>query len=200
MVRGLYQSRKTLSSSEVSASVTSLLDRLRDGDQTAFDPLIAIVYPELHRIAAGYLREERPSHVLQPTVLVHEAYLRLVGMEHPEYHDRTHFFGTVARIMRQVLVDHARSRHAAKRGGGALTLAMDNELDSGPASAPTIVAIDDALRSLAAIDESKARLVELRFFGGLTAEEIAEFLPDSVHRVRHQMRLALAWLHREVSE
>ncbi|HYL38005.1 MAG TPA: ECF-type sigma factor [Bryobacteraceae bacterium] len=179
--------------------MTSLLERLREGDRTALEPLVEIVYPELHRIAAGYLREERPSHVLQPTVLVHEAYLRLVGIDRPEYDDRAHFFGTVASIMRQVLVDHARARSAAKRGGSALTLALDEGIDSAPASPPTIVAIDDALRSLAAIDEHKARFVELRFFGGLTAEEIAEFESISVHRVRHEMRLALAWLHREVA-
>jgi len=183
----------------MSASVTSLLDRLRQGDRSVFDSLVAIVYPELHRIALGYLRQERPSHVLQPTVLVHEAYLRLVEIEKPEYQNRAHFFGTVASIMRQVLVDHARERHADKRGGGALTMALDEALDAAPAKPPTVVAIDDALRSLAAIDESKARLVELRFFGGMTADEIAEFQSTSVHRVRHEMRLALAWLHREVT-
>jgi RNA polymerase sigma-70 factor (ECF subfamily) len=183
----------------MAASVTSLLDRLRQGDRTAFDSLVAIVYPELHRIAAGYLRQERPSHVLQPTVLVHEAYLRLVEIEKPDYQNRAHFFGTVASIMRQVLVDHARERQAAKRGGGALTLALDEALDAASSTPPTVVAIDDALRSLAAIDESKARLVELRFFGGMTADEIADFQSTSVHRVRHEMRLALAWLHREVT-
>src|SRR5579863_4652932 len=155
----------------MAVAVTSLLDRLRNGDRTAFDPLIAIVYPELHRIAAGYLREERPSHVLQPTALVHEAYLRLVRIERPDYHTRAHFYGTVASIMRQVLVDHARARRTGKRGGSALTLALNEAIDSAPASPPTIVAIDDALRSLATRDEGKARLVELRFFGGLTAEE-----------------------------
>jgi RNA polymerase sigma-70 factor, ECF subfamily len=183
----------------MSVAVTSLLDRLRNGDRTAFDPLVAIVYPELRRIAAGYLREERPSHVLQPTALVHEAYLRLVEIERQDYQNRAHFFGTVAGVMRQVLVDHARSRQAVKRGGRALTLALNEALDAGPVSSLTVVAIDDALRSLAAIDENKARLVELRFFGGLTADEIAEFQSTSVHRVRHEMRLALAWLHREVT-
>jgi len=183
----------------MSASVTSLLDRLREGDRTAFDPLVAIVYPELHRIAAGYLRQDTPSHVFQPTVLVHEAYLRLVKVEQPDYQNRAHFFGTVASVMRQVLVDHARERQSGKRGGGSLTMALDEARDAAPARQPTIVAIDDALRSLAATDPDKARLVELRFFGGLTAEEIAEFQSISVHRVRHEMRLALAWLHREVT-
>jgi RNA polymerase sigma-70 factor, ECF subfamily len=184
---------------KMAASVTGFLDRLRQGDRTAFDPLVAVVYPELHRIAAGYMRDEHASHVLQPTALVHEAYLRLVQVEQPNYENRAHFFGTIASIMRQVLVDHARASQAAKRGGQALTLALDDALDATPQRQPTVVAVDDALRSLAAIDENKARLVELRFFGGLTAEEIAEFQAVSVHRVRHEMRLALAWLHREVT-
>jgi RNA polymerase sigma-70 factor (ECF subfamily) len=183
----------------MAASVTSLLDRLRGGDRTAFDPLVAIVYPELHRIAAGYLRQERPSHTLQPTALVNEAYLRLVGSKRPDYRDRAHFFGIAANVMRQVLVEHARARGAAKRGGGVVTIALNESLDAASASPPPVIAIDDALRSLAAIDENKARFVELRFFGGLTAEEIAEFQSVSVHRVRHEMRLALAWLHREVT-
>lgn len=186
-------------SSEVADSVTTLLDRLRDGDRSALDPLVAVVYPELRRIAAAYLREERPSHVIQPTVLVHEAYLRLVGIERPDYQDRAHFFGTVAGIMRHILVDHARARSSAKRGGSMLTLAFDEALDSTPAKPPTVIAIDDALHSLAAIDRDKARLIELRFFGGMTAEEIAILQSVSVHRVRHEMRLAMAWLHREVT-
>ena len=184
---------------KMAASVTSLLDRLRSGDRTAFDPLVAIVYPELHRIAAGYMRQESPSHVLQPTALVHEAYLRLVDVERLDYRDRAHFFGIAASIMRQVLVDHARARGASKRGGGVVTIALNEALDAPAASGSPVIAIDEALRSLAAIDENKARFVELRFFGGLTAEEIAEFQSISVHRVRHEMRLALAWLHREVT-
>lgn len=180
-------------------SVTGLLGRLREGDRSALNPLISLVYPELHKIAAGYLREERPSHIMQPTVLVHEAYLRLVRAAPGEYQNRAHFFGVAASMMRQILVDHARSRGAAKRGGYVLTLALDESLDSAVKKPPDIIAIDDALRSLAATDECKARLVELRFFGGLTAEEISEFQSMSVHRVRHELRLALAWLHREVS-
>jgi len=181
------------------ASVTSLIARLQGGDRTALDQLMPMVYTELHKIAAGYLSDERRSHTLQPTALVHEAYLRLLGANHPGYKSRAHFFGVAASVMRQVLVDHARSRHAAKRGGVALTLVIDEKLDAGSPRQSTVVALDDALRSLALVDQNKARLVELRFFGGMTAEEIAEFLPDSVHRVRHEMRLALAWLHREVS-
>ena len=179
--------------------MTSLLVRLREGDRSALNPLISLVYPELHKIAAGYLREERPSHIMQPTALVHEAYLRLVRSVPGEYQSRAHFFGVAASLMRQILVDHARTRSAAKRGGHSLTLALDESLDAAVRKTPDIIAIDDALRSLAAKDECKARLVELRFFGGLTAEEISEFQAMSVHRVRHEIRLALAWLHREVS-
>jgi RNA polymerase sigma factor (TIGR02999 family) len=181
------------------ASVTSLIVRLRGGDRSALDQLMPIIYDELHKIARGYLSAERPSHTLQATALVHEAYLRLLDGKHPEYQNRAHFFGVAASLMRRILVDHARSRQAAKRGGPGLTLAIDENLDAGEQRGATVVALDDALCSLAKVDEIKARLVELRFFGGMTAEEIAEFLPDSVHRVRREMRLALAWLHREVS-
>lgn len=180
-------------------SVTQLIARLRNGDRTALDELIPLVYTELHKIAEGYLSNEGRPHTLQPTALVHEAYLRLLGAQHPDYKNRAHFFGVAAHIMRQILVDHARSRNAAKRGGEAFTVVIDENLDAGAQRESTVIALDDALRSLALIDENKVRLVELRFFGGMTAEEIAEFLPDSVHRVRREMRLALAWLHREVA-
>ncbi|MBV8728953.1 MAG: sigma-70 family RNA polymerase sigma factor [Acidobacteriia bacterium] len=179
--------------------VTSLIARLQTGDRTALDQLMPLVYTEVHKIAEGYLGDERQSHTLQPTALVHEAYLRLVGVHHPKYQNRAHFYGVAAGIMRQILVDHARSRQAAKRGGQALTVALDDKLDAALPREPTVIALDDALRSLAAVDASKAQLVQLRFFGGMTAEEIATFLPESVHRVRHEMRLALAWLHREVA-
>jgi RNA polymerase sigma-70 factor, ECF subfamily len=181
------------------ASVTGLIARLRSGDRAALDQLIPLVYTELHKIAAGYLSDEGRPHTLQATALVHEAYLRLLGANHPDYSSRAHFFGVAASLMRQILVDHARSRQAAKRGGPGLTLVLDENLDAGAPRESTVVALDDALQSLALVDENKVRLIELRFFGGMTAEEIAEFLPDSVHRVRHEMRLALAWLHREVS-
>lgn len=181
-------------------SVTVLLAQLRDGNRAALDQLIPLVYTELHSVAAAYLNVERVPNTLQATALVHEAYLRMLGSSHPPYRDRAHFFGIAARLMRQILVDHARARQAAKRGGPALTLVLQEELDGAPAQGPpAIVALDDALRSLAQIDGKMAQIVELRFFGGMTAEEIAEFLPESVHRVRHEMRLALAWLHREVA-
>jgi RNA polymerase sigma factor (TIGR02999 family) len=181
------------------ASVTSLIARLREGDRSALDQLMPLVYSELHKIASGYLKDEARPHTLQATALVHEAYIRLLGADHPDYANRAHFFGVAANLMRQILVDHARARQAAKRGGGTVSLVIDDRLDGGPPRESTVVVLDDALNALARTDENKARLVELRFFGGMTAEEIAEFLPDSVHRVRREMRLAIAWLHREVT-
>jgi RNA polymerase sigma factor (TIGR02999 family) len=179
--------------------ITVLIAQLRDGDRAVLDQLVPVVYSELHKIAAGYLHRERPSHTLQPTALVNEAYLRLLGADHPDYRSRAHFFGVAAGVMRQILVDHARERHAAKRGGHAVTVVINEALDRAAPSSATVVAIDDALNALGRLDEEKARIVELRFFGGMSAEEIAECQGDSVHRVRHQMRLALAWIHREVS-
>jgi len=158
-----------------------------------------IVYQELHRIASGYLRGERPNHTLQPTALIHEVYLRLLGTNHPDYADRTHFLGVAAYLMRQVLTEHARRRSASKRGGGGETIAFNEALDFSPERAWTVIALDDALTSLTNISAEKARFVELRFYGGMTAEEIAEFTGTSVHRVRHGLRIAMAWLHREVS-
>lgn len=181
------------------APITVLIAQLRDGDRAVLDQVVPVVYGELHKIAAGYLSRERPSHTLQPTALVNEAYLRLLGAEHPDYRSRAHFFGVAASIMRQILVDHARERHAAKRGGHAVAVVINEATDAAAPSSAAVVAIDDALNALARLDQEKARIVELRFFGGMSAEEIAECLGDSVHRVRHQMRLALAWIHREVS-
>src|SRR5579862_2323788 len=143
------------------ASVTSLLVRLRDGDRTALDQLMPLVYTELHKIAVAYVSDERRPQTLQPTALVHEAYLKLLDSNHPDYKSRTHFYGVAAGLMRQILVDHARSRLASKRGGPALTLVIDEKLDAGSPQQPTVLALDDALRSLAVVDENKARLVEL---------------------------------------
>jgi len=181
-------------------SIDNLLTRMRAGHRDALDQLMPLVYGELRKVAAGYLSDERRQNTLQPTALVHEAYLRMIGANHPEYQNRSHFLGIAAAIMRQILVDHARSRQAAKRGGPAITLSLNEGVDGESIVESPVEALDDALRSLARIDERKACLVELRFFGGMTALEIADYLPDSVHRVRHEMRLALAWLHREVAQ
>jgi len=177
----------------------TLLSRAKKGDRAALNELVPLVYGELHRIASGYLRHERPDHTLQPTALVNEVYLRLIGKNHPDYLDRTHFLGVAAYLMRQVLTEHARRRQAAKRGGPATVLSLNESLDFSPARASTVVAVDDALTTLASIDAEQARMVELRFYGGLTADEIGILTGNSVHRVRHRLRIALAWLHREVN-
>ena len=189
-VSGTLSGRNT-----VPESITVLLSRLSGGDQDAFDRLIPLVYQELHRIAEGYVRRELPNHTLQPTALIHEAYLRLVDSNSAGYQNRTHFFGVAARVMRQILVDHARARHAAKRGA-ALKVAFEPRFDFAPERDRILMALDDALSTLSRDDSGKARLVELRFFGGMTAEEIAESLHTPIHVVRRELRAAQAWLRR----
>ena len=179
--------------------VTALLDRAKNGDKSALDELVPLVYAELHRIASSYLRHERPDHTLQPTALVNEVYLQMVGKSHPDYADRTHFLGIAAYLMRQILTEHARRRQAAKRGGLLTMLPLNESLDFSSERAYAVVAVDDALTALAAIDLEQARMVELRFYSGMTAEEIGIATGNSVHRVRHLLRIALAWLHREVN-
>jgi RNA polymerase sigma factor (TIGR02999 family) len=191
-VSGTLSGRNT-----VPESITVLLSRLSGGDQDAFDRLIPLVYQELHRIAEGYVRRESPNHTLQPTALIHEAYLRLVDSNSAGYQNRTHFFGVAARVMRQILVDHARARHAAKRGA-ALKVAFEQRFDFAPERDRILMALDDALSTLSRDDSGKARLVELRFFGGMTAEEIAESLHTPIHVVRRELRAAQAWLRREM--
>jgi RNA polymerase sigma-70 factor (ECF subfamily) len=182
----------------VDPDVSFLIDGVRKGDRAALDELVPIVYAELHKIASGYLRRERPEHTLQPTALVNEVYLRLLGTKNPDYVDRTHFLGVAAYLMRQILTEHARRRQASKRSGG-VTLSLNDALDFSPERASSVIAIDDALTSFATVDQEQAHFVELRYYGGLTAEEIAELTGISVHKVRHGLRHALAWLHREVN-
>ena len=177
--------------------ITVMLRRFADGDKQALDQLIPLVYSELQRLASGYLRGERKEHTLQPTALVHEAYARLLKQEQPDYRSRAHFLGTAAQLMRQILIDHARTRNAAKRGGGNLRLHLENQ-DIAMERPPFLIAVDDALTSLAHKDVLKARLVEMRFFGGLTAEESAEAVGKPVTEVRRHLRVALAWLQREL--
>jgi len=183
----------------VAEDVTELLKRLTSGDRSAMDKLIPLVYQELHRIAEGYLRRESPGHTLQPTSLVHEAYLRMVKQPHPEYSNRAHFYGIAARVMRQVLVDHARSRQAAKRGAGKKLPLCDNVslADRQPMG---LLVLDEALSRLSRIDENKARLVEMRFFGGLTSEEFAEVLGVSPLTVKRKWAIAKAWLYHDMKQ
>jgi RNA polymerase sigma factor (TIGR02999 family) len=178
-------------------SITTLLAHASAGDREAFDRVFPLVYSELHRIAEGRLRAESSGHTLQPTALVHEAYLRLAGYTGMEYKNRAHFFAVAARAMRHILVDHARSLSTAKRGCGA-KVALDQAADLATERSQTLAALDDALKALEVDDDRKARLVEMRFFGGMTAEEIAGCLSMSVHTVRHELRIAQAWLRREL--
>ena len=157
-----------------------------------------IVHQELRRLAAGYMRRERAGHTLQPTALVAEAYLRLVGEDHPEWSDRVHFFAVAARHMRQILVDHARRRSARKRGGGKPGVTLDQDLLPAQGS-DDLVALDDALEDLARLDERKARAVELHYFGGLTHEEAGTVLGVHANTVARELRLARAWLHQQIN-
>jgi RNA polymerase sigma factor (TIGR02999 family) len=181
-------------------SVTVLLSRVTRGDQAAFDSLLPFVYQELHRIAEGYLRREsQRNHTLQPTALIHEAYLRLVNSDGLDFQSRRHFFVVAAQVMRRILVDHARARNAAKRGGG-MTVALDPRSEFAIDRDRIVVALHDALNALAREDDQKARLVEMRFFGGMTAEEIAECTGMPVHVVRRELRSAQDWLQREIEK
>lgn len=180
--------------------VTQLLIDWRKGDQGAFDQLAPLIYQELHKIAGGYLSRERSGHTIQPTALIHEAYLRLVAQQMPEWQNRKHFFGVAAQLMRQILVDHARSHATSKRGAGEQNLPLEEALVYSTERPGDLVALDDALTGLAAFDQRKSRMVELRFFGGLSLEETAEVVGVSVPTVVREMRLAQAWLHREMAK
>jgi RNA polymerase sigma factor (TIGR02999 family) len=178
------------------------LQQFRAGDESARGELMDAVYPDLHRIAQGRLRKERPGHTLRPTALVNEVYLKLIGRSEVQFADRAHFFALVSQAMRRILVDHARARNAAHRGAAADRVPLDTaiELQPGPGHAPMhIVELDLALDALAHEKEPLARLIEMRYFGGMTAEESAEALGRSVHAVRHDLRLAHAWLRREMA-
>lgn len=181
-----------------SHEVTRMLQNWRAGDAAALDELLPLVYDELRRLADGYLRRERDGHTLQATALVHEAYLKLIDQQHLNWQNRAHFFGVAAQVMRHILVDHARAHRADKRGGGEAPLALDEAIAVSHERAADLIALDDALTGLAGIDPRKARIVELRCFGGLTEEETGEALGISVATVRRELRLAEAWLYREI--
>ena len=179
--------------------VTQLLVDWKLGDVDALDRLIPLVYRELRRLAAGYLRNERVSHTLQPTALLHEAYIRMVDQEMPEWQNRAHFFGVAARIMRQILVDHARTHKASKRGAELKKLSLDEaQMILTSNSRPTVLALDEALTKLGALDERKARVVEMRAFGGMSVEDTALALGVSEPTIKRDMRFAQAWLRREL--
>lgn len=181
-----------------SNQVTELLFRWRRGDQSALDALVPLVYSELRRIANHYLQAERPDHTLQSTALVHEAYVRLAEQDLPQWQNRAHFFAVAAQLMRQILVDHARSHRASKRGGNVYKMALDEAEEEPLAVDVDIIALDDALKSLGEMDSQQSRVVELKFFGGLSIEDTAEVLGISASTVKRDWITARAWLYREL--
>ncbi|MCU0228029.1 MAG: sigma-70 family RNA polymerase sigma factor [Bryobacterales bacterium] len=179
-------------------NVTQLLHGWKNGDEGALEALTPIVYGELLRIARRQLRTERNDHTLAPTALVHEAWMRMLHQNRADWRDRTHFFALASRFMRRILVDYSRNHKAQKRGGALAKIPLDEGMDVGQAKDASISALDDALTALAEFDERKAKVIELRYFGGLTANEIAEYLEISVATVGRELRMAQAWLHREM--
>jgi RNA polymerase sigma factor (TIGR02999 family) len=180
------------------SQVTQLLVDWSRGSKAALDQLMPVVYQELRKLASGYLRRERADHTLQPTALINEAYLRLVDQQTPQWESRAHFFGVAARLMRQILVDHARSRAASRRGGDQQKMSLDEVSLFSDEQTVELLAFDEALTRLAAFDERKCRVIEMRSFGGMSVEETAESLGVSVPTIKREMRLAKAWLLREL--
>lgn len=180
------------------AQITDLLVAWSSGDEHALEQLLPLVYDELRQIANLYLRRERPDHTLQPTALVNEVYLRLIDQQRVTWQNRAHFFGVAAQMMRRILVSHARARLAAKRGGGEQPITLEEGLTLSAKRDVNLLALDEALTRLETIDPDKSRLVELRFFSGLTVDETAEVMSISPRTVDRQWQTAKAWLHREI--
>jgi RNA polymerase sigma factor (TIGR02999 family) len=184
---------------EPPSEVTLLLQGWRNGDRNALDALLPLVYGELRRLAHFQLQRERQDHTLQTAALVHEAYLRLIGLNPPKWESRTHFFAIAAQLMRQILVDYARRHVAVKRGGGACKLSLEEAILVPKQKDVDVLSLDDALKALAKIDPRQSRVVELRFFAGLSLEEISEALEIAPATVQRDWTAARAWLHREIS-
>lgn len=180
-------------------NITELLLSWSNGNKEALDQILPVVYDELRKQAANYLRRERAGHTLQTTALIHEAYIRLVDQRNVRWQNRAHFFGISAQMMRRILVDHARAKARAKRGGSDIRVSLDDANLTTKEADLDIVALDEALDRLAKIDEQQSRVVELRFFSGLTVEETAEVLKISPATVKRDWSMAKAWLHREVT-
>lgn len=180
-------------------SITVLVHEYANGDKAALDRLLPLVYSELRRIARKHLRDERPGHTLQPTALVNEMYARLADQSPHDLRDRVHFLSVAAHVMRQILIDHARTKYAQKRGGRQEKLSLDAAREACIEKPAIMIRVDDALNQLASQDPRKAQLIEMRFFGGLTAEESAALLDLPVHVVRRDLRVAQAWLQRELN-
>ncbi len=180
-------------------NVTKLLLELSNGEHSAVDALLPVVYDELKKLAASYLRRERVGHTLQPTALVHEAYIRLIDQTRVNWQNRAHFFGVAANVMRRILVDHARKHNAGKRGADFQKFSLDENVNKAIEISNELVALDDALNELAKVDPDNARLVELRYFAGLTFEETAEVMNVSVVTVKRHWRVAKAWLYGQIN-
>ena len=178
--------------------VTQVLRELSDGQESAPARLMPLVYDELRKLAQGYLQEERTDHTLQATALVHEAYIRLVDWKNVTWQNRAHFFALAAQVMRRILVDHAREKQAQKRGGGSTRLSLEDAVSFAQPREVDLVALDDALKELAELDPTQSKIVELRFFGGLTIEETAEALRISPATVKREWTMAKAWLYKTI--
>ncbi|HEY3138242.1 MAG TPA: sigma-70 family RNA polymerase sigma factor [Blastocatellia bacterium] len=178
--------------------ITGLLQDWRNGDQAAIDKLLPIVYDELRRLAAGFFRRERLNHTLEPTALVHEAYLHLVDQSRVGWENRAHFFGAAAKLMRRILIDHARGHNAAKRGGGEIRVSLADDVAVTKQRELDLITLDGALDELAVLDEQQSRIVEMRYFGGLSIEETAEVLAISPATVKREWNTARAWLYRRM--
>ena len=180
--------------------ITQLLLKWSKGSAAALEDLIPLIYPELRRVARRYMRQENPAHTLETSALINEAYLRLVAQQGVEWQDRAHFFAVAAQVMRHILIDHARKHQVARRGGGMLRVALDETAVASQERALEFVALDDALTKLAAVDARKSQIVEMKFFGGLTVEEIAEVMKLSPITIKREWRAAKAWLYLEISQ
>lgn len=180
-------------------NITQLLIQLSNGDQSVVETLLPVVYDELKKLAAGYLRRERIDHTLQPTALVHDAYLKLIDQHSVSWQNRAHFFGIAAQVMRRILIDHARAHQAGKRGGAG-KLQLNESIDKAVERSAELIRLDDALDALKKVDPQNARLVELRYFGGLTFEEAAEVLGVSLITVKRHWRVARAFLYGQLNE
>jgi len=192
-------SEKSSDQGNSEVELTQLFVSWRTGNQEALDQLTPILYSELHSIARRFMDRERSGHTLQATALVHEAFLKLFDGQGIEVNDRVHFYAIAARVMRRILVDHARARHAKKRGGNLQRVPLDQVQLSATEEPADLISLDEALKSLERIDAQRARIIELRYFGGLSIQETAEVLELKDHRVYSESELALAWLHRELS-
>lgn len=196
--RALARGLATMTAMPVATPVTHLLRAWSEGDEGALGALLPLVESELRRLARAYMARERREHTLQTTALVNEAYVRLVDARRVQWQDRAHFMGLAAKLMRRVLVDHARARGYRKRGGGGQKVALDEAMAVSPGFDVTLIDLDRALHALAAVDERKGRVVEMRFFGGLSVEETAEVLQVSADTVKRDWRMAKLWLLREL--